>query len=96
MGLPPVNNRDVGKAVINVADRDTYNLFLKNILHMTEYRYKRRLVKRVFRYGSSSLKEVESDREIAEHLDRNINDITYIEASSLDKFENAKVILRLW
>lgn len=96
LGLPPINKNMTGKAIINRTDADTYNLFLKNIMHMTEYRYKRRLVKRIFRYGTSAIKEVESLQEISSHFEKNKDDITFISTSQLEQVRDVKVILRLW
>ncbi|MBE9516571.1 MAG: hypothetical protein IME93_06295 [Proteobacteria bacterium] len=96
LGLPPVSNREAGKAVINMTDSDIFNVFLKNIMHMTEYRYRRRLVKRVFRYGSSQIKEVNSIEELSDHFASNKNDIAFVKVSSLDRLDNIKVLTRLW
>lgn len=96
LGLKSVDNESVKNPVLNVQSRALYDEFLKNVMHMTEGSYKRKLVKRIFRQGIEEIREVTSLKELNSYLLGNIGDISFVEATSVENMENIEVIQILW
>ncbi|MDH5632854.1 MAG: hypothetical protein OEZ10_07650 [Gammaproteobacteria bacterium] len=96
LGLPSINDTGRSKPVLNLADEVLYREFLKNVMHMTEDGYKRKLIKRVFRYGAATLASVESLEGLDNHLAENPEDICFVRITDVDKIRNARVLMTLW
>lgn len=92
----PVSNKHVNRPVINRFNEKLYGDFLKNVMHMTEDGYKRKIVRRVFKYGADYIKELSSLEDIADHLRTNPNDVVFVNRENISKIEDAKVVARLW
>jgi hypothetical protein len=86
----------VNKPVINRFNKKLYEDFLKNVMHMTEDGYKRKIVRRVFKYGAEYIKELYSIEEIAEHLSAHPDDVVFVSTANLSEIKDARVIARLW
>ena len=96
LGLKSADSEIVNRPVINLNNKEIYEEFLKNIMHMTEGAYKRKLVKRIFRNGSEEIKEVEMLNELNAHLTNNVGDISFVENTVFDKMTDIEVIKVLW
>jgi hypothetical protein len=96
LGLKSVDSMSVKNPVLNVQSSALYDEFLKNIMHMTEGGYKRKLVKRMFRQGREEIPEMASLKELNDHLLENIGDISFVEITSIESMENIEVIQILW
>jgi hypothetical protein len=96
LGLKSADSEIVNRPVINLNNKEIYEEFLKNIMHMTEGAYKRKLVKRIFRNGSEEIKEVEMLNELNAHLTNNVGDISFVENTVVDKMTDIEVIKVLW
>ena len=96
LGLSSSNENLATRPVMNTADLKTYKLFLKNVMHMTENGYRRKIVKRIFRQGGEKIKEINSLEKLTQHLNKNTNDISFIDAETAKKTKELKVIQRLW
>jgi len=91
-----VANKNVNRPVINRVNEKVYEDFLKNIMHMTEDGYKRKIVRRVFRYGADYVTELYSIVAIARHLDAHPNDVVFVATDDLPRIKGAKIVVRLW
>lgn len=87
---------DIGKPIINHSDRQLFEDFLKNIMHVTEDGYRRKIVRRVFRYGSDYVTELQSIEKIAQHLAENPNDVVFVYVNNLQRYGDVKILVRLW
>jgi len=96
LGYKSTANLSVRNPVLNVQSRALYDEFLKNIMHMTEGSYKRKLVKRIFRQGIEEIREVASLKELNNHLLENIGDISFVEMSAIENMDNIEVVQILW
>jgi len=96
LGLKSADSEIVNRPVINLNNKEIYEEFLKNIMHMTEGAYKRKLVKRIFRNGAVEIKEVEMLNELNVHLTNNVGDISFVENTVVDKMTDIEVIKVLW
>jgi hypothetical protein len=96
LGLKSADSEQVNKPVINLYNRDLYEEFLKNVMHMTEGTYKRKIVKRVFRNGAEEIKEVEALSELNSHLTSNVGDISFVESAAVEKMHDIEVVKVLW
>lgn len=96
LGLKSADSNSVGKPVINLSNTDTYQKFLKNVMHMTEGAYKRKLVKRIFRNGAEAIREIDGLDELDKHLATNSGDISFIEYSAIEKMNEVEVVKILW
>jgi hypothetical protein len=96
LGLKSADSELVNRPVINLNNKEIYEEFLKNVMHMTEGAYKRKLVKRIFRNGTEEIKEVKMLNELNAHLISNVGDISFVENTVVDKMTDIEVIKVLW
>jgi ABC-type phosphate transport system substrate-binding protein len=96
LGLKATDSKQVNKPVLNLHNKAVYEEFLKNIMHMTEGTYKRKIVKRIFRNGTEEIKEVEMLNELNAHLTSNVGDISFVEYAAIEKMHDIEVVKILW
>jgi hypothetical protein len=96
LGLKSADSKMVNRPVINMYDREIFEDFLKNVMHMTEGSYKRKLVKRIFRNGAAEIKEIERLQELNEHLLNNVGDVSFVDSSAVDMMHDIEVVKVLW
>ena len=96
LGLKSADSTMVNRPVINMYDREVFEDFLKNVMHMTEGAYKRKLVKRVFRNGAAEIKEIDRLHDLNEHLLNNVGDVSFVESSAVDMMDDIEVVKVLW
>lgn len=96
LGLKSADSELVNKPVLNVYNRDVYEQFLKNIMHMTEGAYKRKLVKRVFRHGTKAIKAIDRLDELNTHLAVNVGDISFVNYTELEHMQDVEIVKVLW
>ena len=96
LGGSAIDTPNIANPVINKTDIETYKLFLKNIMHMNEGSYKRKVIKRIFRQGSDKIIEISSLSKLDEHFKNNPNDICYISDKDNKHLINTKIIKELW
>jgi len=96
LGLKSADSDLVNKPVINLYNRELYEEFLKNVMHMTEGTYKRKIVKRIFRNGTEEIKEVGMLNELNTHLTSNIGDISFVDNDAVEKMHDIEVVKVLW
>lgn len=96
LGLKSADSELVNKPVINLYNRELYEDFLKNVMHMTEGAYKRKIVKRIFRNGTEEIKELEMLNELNAHLTSNIGDISFVDNAAVEKMHDIEVVKVLW
>lgn len=96
LGLKSADSDLVNKPVINLYNRELYEDFLKNVMHMTEGTYKRKIVKRIFRNGTEEIKEVKMLNELNKHLTSNIGDISFVYNDVAEKMHDIEVVKVLW
>jgi len=96
LGLKSVDSMQVNKPVLNLYNRQVYQDFLKNVMHMTEGAYKRKLVKRIFKHGTEEIMEVDMLSELNAHLTGNIGDISFVDYSAVEKMQDIEVVKVLW
>jgi len=96
LGLPASPESSINASVINLSDKFVYKQFLKNIMHMTEKGYQRKMVKRVFRLGSRRLKEFTSKDDLVKHLIDNPGEVSFMEKTVAERTQGIKVVQVLW
>ena len=96
LGLKSVDSERVNKPVINMSDRKVYEDFLKNVLHMTDGAYKRKIVKRIFRNGAEEIEELDMLEELNRHLISNVGDISFADHDTVQKMHDIEVVKVLW
>ena len=96
LGLPSSGDSLIRKPVINLSNREAYKAFLKNVMHMTEKGYRRKLIKRIFRLGGGKIAELESVTKLVEHLTENPNDISFMDKAVAEKTKGIRVVQVLW
>jgi len=96
LGIRPAAKYQVNKPILNLADSQTYALFLKNILFLTENGYKRKLIKRVFRQGADEIKSIKNIDELEQHLLTHPNDISFMTKQQAENHPSLKIIQELW
>lgn len=96
LGLKSTDSEFVKKPVINLYDEDVYEGFLKNVMHMTEGAYKRKIVKRIFRNGTEKIKEINMLEELNKYLISNVGDISFVDGAAVEKMHDIEVVKVLW
>lgn len=96
LGLQPVDKSQTIKPVINLTNKKLYKDFLKNVLHMTEDGYKRKIIKRVFRQGSDYIVEARTTEELIKQLTDNPDEISFITPEQARELENIRIVQTLW
>lgn len=96
LGLKSADSEKVNKPVINLYNRQLYEEFLKNVMHMTEGTYKRKIVKRIFRNGAEEIKEVDMLDELNSYLANNVGDISFADIEDVNKMHDIEVVKVLW
>ena len=96
LGLPSSADSLIKNPVINSSSQDVYKAFLKNIMHMTEKGYQRKIIKRIFRQGGEKVKEIQSISELVNYLNKNIYDVSFMSESTAKKTKGIKVVQVLW
>lgn len=96
LGLKSGDSSSVKNPVMNVQSKVLYDEFMKNVMHMTEGSYKRKMVKRIFRQGRREIQEINSLKELNNHLLKNSGDISFAEISSIKNMEKIRIIQVLW
>ena len=96
LSLPSSTGNTVKQPVINLSDIETYKVFLKNIMHMTESGYRRKMVKNIFRQGGEKLKEIQEHEKLIIYLIENPNRISFMDKDAAIKSKDIKIIQTLW
>lgn len=96
LGLKSADSEQVNKPVINLYNRELYEEFLKNVMHMTAGAYKRKIVKRIFRNGAEEIKEVDMLDELNSYLANNVGDISFADIEDVNKMHDIEVVKVLW
>lgn len=96
LGLPSSPDSLIKKPVINMSDHKTYKAFLKNIMHMTEKGYQRKLIKRIFRQGVEKITEVESITDLVNYLEKNHHDVSFMDEDTAKRTKGIRVVQVLW
>lgn len=96
LGLKPSDNDSVGSPVLNRQSDELYDLFLKNVMHMTASSYKRKRVKAIFRKGSEEITEVDTLEALNAYLLENRGDVSFVELSAVDNMDKIEVVQILW
>lgn len=96
LGLKSADSEWVKKPVINLYKKDIYEGFLKNVMHMTDGAYKRKIVKRIFRNGTEEIKEIKLLEELNEYLISNVGDISFVDGAAVEKMHDIEVVKVLW
>jgi hypothetical protein len=96
LGLKSADSELVNRPVINVYNRELYEKFLKNVMHMTEGAYKRKIVKRIFRNGTQEIRQIEMLDELNTHLTNNIGDISFVDKAAVENMHDIEVVKVLW
>jgi len=96
LGMNPVNQNQSITPVLNLANKKLYKDFLKNVLHMTEEGYKRKIIKRVFRQGADYIKETKTTDDLIKQLTDNPDEISFISPEQARKHKNIKIMQTLW
>lgn len=96
LGLKSADSKIVNKPVLNLYNREVYDEFLKNVMHMTDGAYRRKLVKRIFRYGAEEIEEISLLQELNTHLSSNVGDISFVDYNAVEKMQDVEVVKVLW
>ena len=96
LGLPSSSDSLIKKPIVNLSNHETYKAFLKNIMHMTEKGYQRKLIKRIFRQGGEKIIEEENITNLVDHLEKNPDDVSFMDGDTAKKTKGIKVVQILW
>lgn len=95
LGLPSSDGL-IKETVINLADPVAYKNFLKNVMHMTDNGYRRKIVKRIFRQGGRKVNEIQNIAEIVSYLEEHPYAVSFMAEETARKTKTIKVVQVLW
>jgi len=96
LGLPSSSQSRIRKPVINLSDRVVYKVFLKNVMHMTQKGYQRKIVKRMFRQGGEKIKHILDINKLVDYLKSNPNDISFMDEETAKNTQGIRIVQTLW
>jgi hypothetical protein len=96
LGLPSSSDSLIKKPIVNLSNHEIYKEFLKNIMHMTEKGYQRKLIKRIFRQGGEKIIEEENITNLVDHLEKNPDDVSFMDGDTAKRTKGIKVVQILW
>lgn len=96
LGLPSSSDSQIRSPVINLSNKKLFKEFLKNVLHMTEKGYRRKMIKRIFRQGGKKVEEIESLEQLVSYLKANPQDVSFVSAELAKELDGIKVVQSLW
>jgi len=95
LGLPSSTSL-IKNTVMNISDSTVYRMFLKNIMHMTDKGYRRKMVKRIFRQGGKKVIEMQDITELVNYLVENPYDVSFMSEDMAKNTKGIKVVQVLW
>lgn len=96
LGLESSVDSGIKQPVMNLSDPVLYKAFLKNVMHMTESGFRRKIVKRIFRQGGEKVIQIKSHSELVEYLQNNKNDVSFMDLKTAQQNRGIKVVQVLW
>lgn len=96
LGLPSSTDSLIKQSAHNVSDQKIYKLFIKNVMHMTENSYQRKIVKKIFRQGAVKLTEINTIEGLVQYLNDNPQSVSYMKKDIALKTKGIKVVQVLW
>lgn len=96
LGLESSAGSGINQPVMNLSDPVLYKDFLKNIMHMTESGFRRKIVKRIFRQGGDKVIQIKSNSQLVEYLKNNKNDVSFMYLATAQQIKEIKVVQILW
>lgn len=96
LGFPVTKEEQTYEPLINASDPVTYKQFLQKVMFMTENRYQRQLISRVFRNGGEQPIRFDDKDNLINSLKNKTNTITFVMAGTASQLDNVQVIQRLW
>ena len=96
LGYPVSKNNTLYVPLINHSSQQVYDMFLQKVMYMTESRYRRRLVSRVFQDGGEQPEHFDKQSELLSNLKSRPNTVTFVDLKKASQLDGVKIVQRLW
>ncbi len=96
LGYPVTKASATYKPLINASNQLVYSMFLQKVMYMTESRYERQLLSRVFRYGGERPVRYDDKGDLIRNLKKRPNAITFVNANITLQLDGVKIVQQLW
>lgn len=96
LGAPVTKKGRQLTPIRNESDELLYEVFLQKVISMSESRYERFLIKRVYRGAGSSPRSIKRAKKLTKFLLLRDNSISFMWKSDAEKIPGIKIIQPLW
>lgn len=96
LGMPAAHNTNIQKVLLNRSSASIHREFLKDILHLTEAAYQRKIAKKIFRRGKGYIDSFDHKSDLVEFLLKNKNTISYMNKADAVNNTDLKVVKLIW
>lgn len=96
LGMPAAHNTHIQKVLLNRSNDTAHREFLKDILHLTEAAYQRKITKKIFRRGKGYIDSFDRQSDLVAFLLKNKNTISYMNKADVANNRDLKVIQLIW
>lgn len=96
LGFPVKKNNTLVNALRNTSENDVYQVFLQNVMFMSERNYERRLLSLNFTRGNKVVPEYEDTLLLIRNIKKKSNNVSYVWRDNLDESQGLTVIQVLW
>lgn len=96
LGIPVTLNNHRLIPVINQTDQDIYQGFLQHVMFMSDRKYQRMTVSRIYRKGGTQPSKVINNSELVQKLSQATNNISYMRYQDASQYSELKVLQILW
>ena len=96
LGIPLKARQLTFEPVINQSDPDIYQGFLQHVMFMSDRKYERMTVSRVFRQGGTLPSTMNDIGDLVKHLSLSDNRISYMRHQDASQYAQLRIVQPLW
>ena len=96
LGVPVTTGQVRLRPLLNLADPRATSVFLQQVIFMSERKYKRQLLSRVFRLGDQRPREYDDIELLVEDLRNTPGALTYMWSDQFENYTGLKSLGALW
>lgn len=96
LGFKVTRNNTAVTALRNSSSSDIYQVFLQNVMFMSERNYERRLLSLIFTKGNNQVTAYTDIPSLTSEVSTHKNTVSYLWLKEVEKHSNLKIIQVLW
>ena len=96
LGVPVTRNKERLRPLLNSTDSLATNIFLQQVIFMSEREYRRQILSRVFRFGDQRPREYDDIEQLVEDLRNTPGSLSYMWSDQFENHTELKLLSILW